>query len=236
MLAFDDIFYCAWTPEHLRARGFFEEYLTGGLMPFALQEPEPLVILENILKTIIHKDIGTVARLPAYELVIIEKMMTFIGRSGVDVINYSTLSHNLKITKYKAAQYVQLLEDAFILQSIFPQGTNVSREPKILMVLPYRLLYRTREEVAGGLREDFFASAMRGRGLPVHYLKSTRGSKTPDYIVDAPGLERAVIEIGGKSKGRSQFKDFQAEQKFIFADHDLSDGIRRPLFMLGFLT
>jgi predicted AAA+ superfamily ATPase len=234
-LQIQDIFTRAWTPGHLRSGSYFADYLSGGLMPFALQEPEPLVILENILKTIIHKDVSAVARLPAHELAIMEKAVTFIGRSGVDGLNYSSLSDNLKITKYKAAQYVQLLEDAFVLQSIFPKGTNVTREPKILMTPPYRLLYRSREEAAGGLREDFFAFTMRSLAMPVYYLKSTRGAKTPDYLLDAPGLERTVIEIGGKNKGHRRFKDFKAEQKFIFADADTSDGIKRPLFTLGFL-
>jgi len=33
-----------WSSEHMRAGRHFDDYLRGGLMPFALQEPEPLKI------------------------------------------------------------------------------------------------------------------------------------------------------------------------------------------------
>jgi hypothetical protein len=41
-----------------------------------------------------------------------------------------------------------------ILHEILPAGTNVLREPKILMAPPTRLLYRDYEDAVGGLRED----------------------------------------------------------------------------------
>ncbi len=227
----EQIFSKGWTSEHLRAGIYFDEYLQGGLMPFALNEPEPLEILKNILVTVIRKDIPTVARLLIDELDVIAKLVEFIGRSGVDGINYTSLSKNLGITKYKAEQYLGLLEKAFVLQRIFPKGTNVLKEPKVLMALPYRLLYRELEDAVGGLREDFFAEMMRHSGMPIHYLKTKRGAKTPDYLLG----DGTVIEIGGKGKGFTQFKDVKANRKFIFTHSDQTDGIRRPLFMLGYL-
>ncbi len=231
-LTLEQIFNKDWAPEHLRAGLYFDVYLRGGLMPFALNEPEPLEILKNILQTIIHKDIPTVARLFADELDVISKLVEFTGRSGVDGINYTSLSKNLGITKYKAEQYLGLLEKAFVLQRIFPKGTNVLKEPKVLMALPYRLLYRDIEDAIGGVREDFFAEMMRHSDTPVHYLKTKRGAKTPDYFLG----DGTVIEVGGKGKGLSQFKDVKAERKYIFTHSDQTDGIKRPLFMLGYLS
>ena len=234
-LSFDQISGRAWTPEHMRAGIYFDEYLTGGLMPFALREPAPLKILANIIDTIVEKDVAVAGQLPPHELLVIKKMIGFIGLSGVDGINYTSLANNLKITKYKAEQYLELLEDAFVAQRIFPAGTNVTREPKVLLAPPYRLLYRNYEEAAGGLREDYFAATMRALPVKINYLKSTRGAKTPDFYVHFPGQDKIVIEIGGSRKGRSQFKDFKADRKYIFASGDTVDDLRRPLFMLGFL-
>ncbi len=59
----------------------FLSYIQGGIMPFALQEPQPLMILENILKTIIHKDVPHIARLLTDELDKIGKLVRFIGLS-----------------------------------------------------------------------------------------------------------------------------------------------------------
>ncbi|MFA5143476.1 MAG: AAA family ATPase [Candidatus Omnitrophota bacterium] len=220
-------------PDTLRAGEHFLPYIQGGLMPFALQEPEPLLLLKNILKTIILKDIPRIARLMTDELEIIERLVRFIGLSGVDGINYSSAAQNVHITKYKAEQYIALLEQAFVLHRIFPMGTNVMKEPKVVMALPYRLLYRPLDEAIGGLREDFFVEAFKALGKEIFYLKSVRGKKTPDYIIR--DFEDIVFEVGGKGKGRGQFKGIDIKRKFIFADgYDMTD-IRRPLFLVGLL-
>ncbi len=67
------------------------------------------------------------------------------------------------------------------------------------------------------------------------YLKSTRGQKTPDYLVDHEG-EQLVIEIGGQGKGRAQFKGVIPGRKLLLIHSDGSDGMRRPLFLLGYLA
>lgn len=212
----------------------FLPYIQGGIMPFALQEPEPLVLLENILKTIILKDIPRIARLMTDELERIERLVRFIGLSGIDGINYSSAAQNVHITKYKAEQYITLLERAFVLHRVFTMGTNVMKEPKVVMALPYRLLYRPLDEAIGGLREDFFVEAFRALSKEVFYLKSMRGQKTPDYIIR--DFEDIIFEVGGKGKGRSQFKGVDIKRKIILADgYDMTD-IRRPLFLAGMLA
>ena len=217
-----------------RAGEHFLSYIQGGLMPFALREPQPLALLENILKTVIRKDIPHIARLLTDELDKIEQLVRFIGRSGVDGINYSTVSQNVHITKYKAEQYIALLERAFILHQVMPMGSNVMKEPKVVMALPYRLLYKPLDEAIGGLREDFFVEVFRALGKEVFYLKSMRGTKTPDYLIR--DFEDIVFEVGGKGKGRSQFKGVGVKRKIIFADgYDVTD-IRRPLFLAGLVS
>jgi hypothetical protein len=235
-LTLEQIIQREWSNEHMRGGVFFSEYLRGGLLPFALNEPEPLALLANILQTVIMKDAPTVLRLRVDELDVLHKLLAFIGRSGVDGINYSALSRNLGITKYKAEQYIELLERAFILHRVYPKGTNVLKEPKVLMSLPYRLLYSDYENCVGGLREDFFVEAMRQCHQSFYYLKSTRGSKTPDFLLDDGKTLNTIIEIGGRGKGREQFKGIHADRKVVFADGERADDLRLPLFMLGYLS
>ncbi|MFH0771427.1 MAG: AAA family ATPase [Candidatus Omnitrophota bacterium] len=212
----------------------FSDYIRGGLMPFLLNETAPRALLENVLQTVIYKDIARASKIAMNELDTIRKMVSFIGKSGIDGINYSSLSRNLGITKYKAEQYTALLECAFILYRVMPHGTGVLKESKIVMALPYRLLFRTYEECIGGLREDFFVEAVRAAGFEIGYLKSTRGEKIPDYVLR--DKELFVFEIGGKGKGRRQFKGFKMGRKIILSDGYESEGIRRPLFLFGFLS
>ncbi len=233
-LTLEEIVSKQWSPKHLRAGQYFDAYFEGGILPFSLEEPEPLVLLENIIEKVITRDIPTVARLLVEELEIIRRLLRFVGRSAVDGINYSSLSRNLGITKYKAEQYAGLLERAFILHQVFPAGTNVLREPKVLMAPPCRLLYRDLKDAVVGLREDFFTETMKQAGIGFHYLKSTRGAKTPDFLIE-DCVDKLVVEIGGPGKGRSQFKGVAVDRKQVFAHISVPSGHQIPLFMLGYL-
>lgn len=234
-LSLPEILNAQWSPDHLRQGIHFDAYLKGGLLPFALDEPEPLVLLRSILDTVIHKDVPSVLRLAVEEIDLLKRLIRFVGLSEVDGINYSSLSRNLGITKYKAEQYVCSLEQTFILSRVFPTGTNVLREPKVLLAPPYRLMHRDFETAIGGLREDYFVQAAQQANIGVHYLKSTRGKKTPDYLVELDH-EKLAIEIGGKGKGREQFKGIKVDRKIVFAHTPVPDNKRLPLFLLGFLT
>lgn len=233
-LTVDDIIEKRWDRSVMEAGSFFAEYIRGGIMPFALHETDPLALLKAILKTVIYKDIARTSKVSMDEMDKIAQMLSFIGRAGIDGINDSSLSKNLGITKYKAGQYTILLEQAFILHRVMPEGTGVLKEPKIVMGLPCRLLYRPYEEAVGGLREDFFVEAVKAGGFDVRYLKSTRGVKTPDYVIG--GKRSLAFEIGGRGKGRQQFKGFQADRKIILSDSYETDGMKRPLFLFGLIT
>lgn len=105
------------------------------------------------------------------------KVLRFIGQSPVGGINYSSVAANVGFTKYKSEKYLEYLERSFILTRIFPAGTNVTKEPKVLMQLPYRLLYRDWDDTVGAIWEDFCAHAMRQHGYKFTYAKSTRGAR-----------------------------------------------------------
>ena len=224
-----------WSADHMRFNYLFDEYLRGGLFPFALEEPDILPLLENVCQKIVQKDIPRVHNLRVDDIDIIQKMVAFIGKADVDGINFTSLSKNLGITKYKAEQFVRLLYQAYILNPVYPAGTNVLQEPKILMFLPFRLLYRDWSSAVGAVREDFVAEMLTMKGLKFHYLKSTRGAKTPDFLVlrDDGNL---VIEVGGKGKGRQQFKGIEVGQKIILSHTSESSGRGRPLSLLGFIV
>ncbi len=69
--------------------------------------------------------------------------------------------------------------------------------------------------------------------MEVSYLKTSRGAKTPDFLVKEAG-EDIVVEVAGKGKGRSRFKGMKAGRKLILSHSDSLAGHRRPLFLLGF--
>ncbi len=233
-LSIEDIISGNWNRQILQYEYLFDEYLKGGLYPFTLEEPQPYHLFKNILERVITRDIPTVKRdMKVEEIENIKKVVDFIGKSQSEGINYSSISKNTGITKYKAIQYVALLDKGFILNPIPPYGTNVTKEPKILMHLPYRLLYKSYSDCIGSLREDFFAEMMKFLNAKIFYLKSKRGKKTPDFLLQ--NHKDTIFEIGGKGKGVSQFKGYSASKyNKIVLSHPYSPG-KVPLFLIGLL-
>ena len=236
-LALGDALTTPLGPRYLRHQHLFGRYVEGGLYPFILQPGASLDLFSSILDKVVASDIPNFDRsLSAQDLDDIRKTLRFIGSSPIDGINYSSVSRNVGITKYKAEKFLAYLERSFLVTRVFPAGTNVLKEPKVVMQLPYRLLYSSQEHAIGPMREDFFALAMHQHGMPFHYAKTTRGGKTPDYVVDLDG-HPAVIEVGGRGKGRSQFKDVEYERKVVLFDGEVGGmrpGARLPLFCVGF--
>jgi len=227
----------------LRAGRFFHLFLQGGLYPFMLEPGAKLELFRQMLQKIITMDMPTYdPTLTALDMDTISNIVKFIGTSGIDGISYSSLSRNLGITKYMAQRFVSLLEKSFILKAILPQGTSVTREPKILLQLPYRLLFQDYSNALGAIREEFFALAMEQHSQTYRYAKSTRGAKTPDYVLSMKD-ETFVLEIGGQGKGRSQFKELEYTKKIILYDTSSSTktvpkkpipGVQVPLHVVGF--
>ena len=216
--------------ENIHAESLFDRYLKGRNYPFTIGKTDFMPLFRSILETIINNDLVIKERVSLEESLEIRRMLTFIGKSFAEGISYSSIAENCGITKYKSEKYVSLLEKAFVLRPVLPKGTNVTKEPKILIAPPYRLLYRDFDDCIGAIREDFFADAMINLGFSVNYLKSMRGEKIPDYITDD-----TIFEIGGTSKSVSQFKGFDAKKKIILTHPGMIDEIRRPLFFIGML-
>ncbi|MCF7945519.1 MAG: hypothetical protein K9L24_01505, partial [Spirochaetia bacterium] len=225
--------------DYLTYAEHFRSYLNGGGYLFTMGKQAGLPQFRQIISTIMHHDIPAADEsLTVKDQQTLFQVIEFIGKSAVDGINFSSISSNLGITKYTAKKYLEFLRDAFLVQLIYPKGTNVLKEPKVLLQPPFRLLYNDFEACIGALREDFFVFSMYTAGLPLCYVKSTRGKKLPDYLISWKG-DDIVMEIGGKGKGRSQFKNVQYDKKLILY-HSLSknDSMeitedRMPLFLTG---
>lgn len=228
-------------PDHLKASHRFKEYLRGGLFPHTLEAGVRLQSFQNIVTEILTGDIPSLDRsLTMDDLAQIRRTPAFVGSARGNEVNYSSVSRNAGVTKYKAERYLdwylELLERSFLVRRVFPAGANVLKEPKVLLVPPYRLLFRPLEQCIGQLREDFFALAMDQHGLEFRYLKNTRGEKTPNFLLDLEG-SATVVEVGGRRKGRSQFKGIDYERKVVLYQAGESAGPgagRVPLHCIGF--
>jgi len=216
----------------LGLEAFFEDYLKGGLYPFTLETDYDVNMFSNILNKVIHRDLVETGKITREEIRDLKKIIKFIGVSPVEDVSYSSVARNTGVSKYKVEKYITLLEKSFVVNVVFPKGTNVIREPKILMNLPYRLIFKPYDLCIGELKEEFFVETSKYLGFNISYLKTMRGRKTPDYYIEELDV---VAEIGGKGKSRSQFKGIENKRKIILTYPGVLDPVKRPLFLWGML-
>ncbi len=79
----------------------FHEFCIRGALPSALDAPFAQTI-RNIVEKIINYDLLIYGKLNMEDIINIGNILRFISRSPVDVCNYSVISRNTGITKYKA--------------------------------------------------------------------------------------------------------------------------------------
>ncbi len=217
-----------------RMDSYFEEYSSGGLIPAYLEEKNPQ-IFANILERILEKDLVFTLNYTGEDVLNVKTMLQYMANAGVDDVSYSSIARNIGITKYKAIQYVDALEKAFVLNPVKPTGSNAVKEPKILFVPPFRRIYvkdKDSPALVGIMREEFFVESMKIAGYVVHYLKNKRGKKTPDYAVQMNG-KKFIFEIGGAQKNRTQLPP--SANAFLLTYPAHVQGVYRPLVWTGLL-
>mgnify|MGYP001193160318 FL=1 len=212
----------------------FRNYSGIGALPACLDSPLPSIITSTVDK-VIQKDMLTVGKLSMEDIHSIKTVLLFVARAGIEGCGYSSISRNTGITKYKAQQYIEMMEQASLLKIVLPYGANVTPEPKIMLVPALRMNLAQGvddDRLTGAMREEFFIHHILGAGLTVNYLKSMRGQKLPDYMLFFKD-QKLIIEIGGAGKGASQFKGIEGKEKLILTQPGSPNGI--PLILFGFL-
>ncbi len=219
----------------LKYESFFEEYLYYPI-PSQKQERSPEIIL-SIINKIIERDLVHAEDINSKDIFHLKNILRFLANSPVGDISFSTVSSNLQISHFLAVKYINLLEKAYILNVIYPMGTNTKKEPKILFKIPFRSYLSNQQQnvLLGAVKEDFFVDAVRNKRIKTFYLKNKRGRKLPDFMIDMEE-KRYIVEIGGKSKGFSQFKGISDKYNKIIATYPyLKKDNSIPLFYFGFI-
>lgn len=213
---------------------YFRTYSELGAFPACLDSPLRSVVISTI-DMVTQKDMLTVSKLSQEDIQSVRAILLFIARAGTDGCSYSSIARNVGITKYKAQQFIGMMEEASLLKILLPHGTNVMPEPKIMLVPVLRSSLAQgidEDRLIGAMREEFFIHHVTGAGFTVNYLKSKRGQKLPDYVLYIHD-QKLIIEIGGAGKGTSQFKGVVEKEKLVLTQPGFKKGI--PLILFGFL-
>ena len=220
---------------HLDLAAYFLNYLKYPLAA-QLKEHNPQ-ILKNIIERIINYDLANIKSLTLNDRLKLKQTLNFLANIKGGDISITSLAKNIGVTKYKMESYTNLLEKTFLIHRVEPFGTNVLREPKILLNLPLRIYLPTMKPTAnvlGTLKEDFFITMIKAVNQKVTYLKAGRGKKTPDFLISLKSSPY-IIEIGGKRKGFSQFKGTKIKEKKIAIYPFAPKPNAIPLYLFGMI-
>lgn len=205
IIPLDQLLKTNWQTADISLESYFLDYLHFPLAS-QIQDPTPTLI-KNIVTKIIHDDLTTIKNLTLKDRMLLAQTLKFLASIPGGDISLTALAQNMKVNYYKMSFLIELLEKAFLIHRVFPLGKNVLKEPKILFNLPFRVyLQPTENKQLGSLKEDFLITMTKSLGISAYYLKTKRGRKTPDFYLELP-QGKIIIEVGGKKKGFSQFKN-----------------------------
>lgn len=208
---------------------YFKEYMKSGYYPYFL-EGQYLSKLNNSLSKVLYEDIPSIRKIERGSIRVLQKLIYLVATSSPFIPNITNLSNDLGVAKETIYEFIEYLEGANIFSTLYSSAKPRPRErkPKKIYLDNPNLYYAIESELKlspriGSIRESFAANQLKKDHFVANSVKT-------DFYVD----EKYNIEVGGKSKDKSQIKGL--EDAYVF-----KDGIERgykntvPLWLLGFL-
>jgi hypothetical protein len=210
---------------------YFKEYLEFGAYPFGNSFESVIDSFKNILNKTIYVDFARIKNIDESSLQQVLKILKYIS-SGSDEVSFTSLSNTLGISKTRVISLFELLEKSMLVIRIEPKVIGkdlLKKHPKYSMLLPLRHLVNNiygLDTQIGNLREDMFITSLFFRRKEVFFLKTA--SIQPDFYFNG-----MIFEVGGKSKGRRQLKNFN--HSYLVKDSLDASKKEIPLILFGLL-
>jgi predicted AAA+ superfamily ATPase len=210
----------------------FEEYLRTGYYPFAFEDPHSYYEkLKAMIDKTIFEDIANFYKLKTQNLPYFTKLLTYLASIPPGEVNIHNLAKHLGLDHKTVEHYISILSSVGLVREMRPyeSGSLTLRKPcKIFLNntnLVHAILQYLGQSPSKGLeRELFFLQSLQNAGIELFY------SKQGDFHT-----KKAIFEIGGKNKTRSQLQGIK-EPAYLVKDnilYPLKGEI--PLFLFGFL-
>ncbi len=211
----------------LRPLPAFRKYTEIGYLPIFIEGEDiyPLK-LNQIINTIVDSDLSYIAAFNSGTAIKMKKLLSVIAESVPFKPNISALARKLDISRDSVYQYIYLLRDARLLNTLSQEGKGVStlQKPDKIYLENCNLIYALvhRPDI-GKIRETFVFNQLANAGFEVVTPKSG------DFL-----FEDITLEVGGKNKSIAQDKHLS---KYIIASDDIETGAgsKIPLWLFGFL-
>ena len=181
-----------------------------------------------MIERVLTEDIPAVSNISPPKITSLRKLLWLIASSQPFVPNIEKISNTIQLSKEYTYYFIDYLEKAGLLQTLFypGKGNKRARKPGKIFVENTNLMeaingsLRASGEI-GTVRETFFANQMKE--LPIFL------GEEADFVVG-----KTTFEIGGKNKKETQLKN--ARDGYLALDSiERGSQKRIPLYLFGFL-
>ncbi|MBO5181750.1 MAG: ATP-binding protein [Paraprevotella sp.] len=199
-----------------------QNYIHHGFYPFFLEKRN---FSENLLKTMnmmLEVDILLIKQIELKYLTRLKKLLYLLAIDRPAAPNVSQLATDIQTSRATVMNYLKYLEDARLINMIYPEGEAFPKKPAKIMMHNTNLMYaiypnRLEEQ---DILETFFQNAL----WKDH--KVNKGEKGDSFLID--GSLKFRICADEKKKRNSET---------IYARHnmEIGRGNQIPLWLFGFL-
>lgn len=215
---------------------YIEEYILFGGYPRVVTEKDKekkKEILKNIFNTYLLKEISEILQFKEHR--VIEKLVYFVSTQISGVINYEDLSQKVGTTQYEIKNALSILEKTFICSFSTNYHTNKQTE---LVKSPKVFFYDTglrnsiinlyeKELIQGDLYENFIASQLLRKEIPLKYWRTKSGAEI-DFIIEKSnkliGLEvKSYLKSNIVEKSIKSFIEKYSPSKVYITSFDFKE-------------
>jgi len=208
----------------------FREYLQHGFYPFWREgQAEYPQKIENILNKILYEDIPSAFPIKYDAIRQLKRFLYIVASAKPFQVNVAKLSRDLQIARESLYQYLDFLDQSFVIHRLWKQssGKAFQRKPeKLLLHNPNIISYLQPQaflQNKGIMRETFFISQL----MTAHKMYASNSADFEDDLNNQ-------FEVGGKSKTLGQL-DPNKNGFLALDDISIGDKQRIPLYLFGFL-
>jgi predicted AAA+ superfamily ATPase len=192
-------------------------------------------LLTNLANLYIEKDIVSFFRIENTKE--FENFVKVISFNDSQILKLSNIANESGISFYKAKQYLEILENTYIIKSIYPYyknvTTSVKKAPKIYfldlgirnIMLKNLLSYDKRDDV-GKLAENFVFSELERLGKELKYWRTKSGAEIDFILEESDSIVPIEVKLGGsKALGKSFYsfiRKYKPKRALIITLDELS--------------
>jgi predicted AAA+ superfamily ATPase len=194
----------------------WKEYIVYGGYPEVIKAKNHELkesLLTNLANLYIEKDIVSFFKIEDTKE--FEKFVKVLAFDDSQILKLSNVANDAGISFYKAKQYLEILENTYIIKRVYPYykniATSLKKAPKIYfldlgirnIMLKNLLEYEKREDT-GELAENFVFLELERLGKEVKYWRTKSGGEVDFIIEEKDGIIPIEVKLrSSKALGKS---------------------------------